>query len=522
MILPENRSLKQGEGSLGAAPGELDTGSYGHILRSSSIIGGAQAINLLIGMIKTKLVAILLGPAGVGLVTLYQSATSVVGIISNFGISSSAVRQVAQAVGSEEKRRLGVTVKVLRRACWISGLLGAVITAILAWPLSVWTFGRGEHAGPIAILGITLLFASISTGQLAIIQGIRRIRDLALFQILSVIAGTILSLGIYWWLGRRGIVPVLIVTAAVNLGLSSWLVRRVAVSPVHVTWKETISEVSHLITLGLAFMWSALLVAGVGLAIRALIVRKYGLDANGIYQAAWGISGAFAAFILSAMGTDLFPRLTAVAKNNAEVNQLVNEQTEIGILLALPGLLATLAFSPLAIRIFYSGTFDNAAELLPWFVIGVFGRVISWPLGFIQLAKGSARWFAISETSFSALHIALVWIAVRWLGLVGVAISFSIAYVVYTFGMIWVSKSLSEFRWTRHVLRLIITGAAAILLTFLIMEIVMKNVAEIAGCLIFISASLFCLRQISHRLGSGHRITGTLSRLPILGRYFHQ
>ena len=36
--------------------------SYGQILKSSSIIGGAQGINYLIGMVRVKLVAVLLGP----------------------------------------------------------------------------------------------------------------------------------------------------------------------------------------------------------------------------------------------------------------------------------------------------------------------------------------------------------------------------------------------------------------------------------------------------------------------------
>jgi PST family polysaccharide transporter len=492
-------------------------GSYGQILKSSSIIGGAQALNLLIGTVRTKIVAILLGPGGVGLVGLYQSVTTLVGTFAGLGIPSSAVRQVAEASGCEDGQRIGRTVVVLRRACWFSGLLGTLLTVVLAWPLSVWTFGNGERAWPIAVLGLTLLLSSISGGQMALIQGVRRIGDLARFQILSVIAGTILSVWLYAWLGERGIVPVLLVSAAINLGLSWWFARRVKVPSVKVTWSETIKESRHLISLGLAFMWSALLVAAVGLATRALIVRNFGIDANGIYQAAWGISGVFAGFILSAMGTDFYPRLTAVARDNAEVNRLVNEQAEVGILLALPGLLGTLVFSPLVIRIFYSAKFVDAADLLPWFVLGIFGRVISWPLSYIQLAKGAARWFAASETSFNALQLALIWLGVRWIGLGGVAIAFATAYGAYALVVLWVAGRLSKFRWSKPVLHLLLTSGLAVSVTFVLVKIAPGIVVNLVGGIIVIASTYYCLRQICYRLGPQHRITRMIRRLPIIG-----
>lgn len=493
--------------------------SYGQILKSSSIIGGAQALTYLIRMIRTKLVAILLGPGGVGLVGLYESAINLVGTFSGLGITSSGVRQVAEAVGSADDKRIGRTILVLRRACWFTGILGTLLTVSLAWPLSVWTFGNGERAWAIAVLGVTLLLANISGGQMSFIQGIRRIGDLARFQVLSVIAGTTISVGLYAWLGERGIIPVLLISAAVNLGLSWWLARRVKVPYVKVTWPETMREARHLVSLGLAFMWSAVLVAGVGLASSVLIARNFGIDANGIYQAAWAISGVFAGFILNAMGTDFYPRLTTVASDNTALNRLVNEQTEVGILLALPGLLGTLVFSPLVIQLFYSAKFVKAGDLLPWFVLGIFGRVISWPLGYILLAKGAARWFAGTETFFNALHIVMIWVGLRWVGLLGVAIAFASLNAVETLVMIWVAGRTSQFRWSRAVLRLLLTTGVTVAITFGLVKVAPDGIARIAGGIIVIASAYWCLRQICIRLGPQHRINKLLLRVPYIGRF---
>jgi antigen flippase len=501
-----------------ASPNTARRASYGQILKSSSIVGGAQGLNLLIGMARTKLVAMLLGPTGVGLVGLYQSAVGLVGTLAGLGIGQSAVRQVAEAAGTNQQELMGRTVCVLRRMCWITGLLGALLTAILAWPLSIWTFGHDNHAWPIAILGITLFLGSLSAGQTALIQGIRRIGDLARLQVWSVVLGTIVSVGLYAWMGERGIVPVFIISAAINLGCSWWFARPMAVPSTWVTWGETFVEARGLITLGLAFMWSALLTAGVSLATRAMILHGFGIEANGIYQAAWGISVVFAGFILGAMGTDFYPRLTAAARDNQEINHLVNEQTEVGILLALPGLIGTLVFSPWIIRVFYTAKFSQAADLLPWFVVGIFGRVVSWPMGYILLAKGAARWFAVMETVFSVLNLGLVWVGIHHLGLEGVAVAFAILYGLYIFAILWAATQISEFRWSKPVVRLLLMAGALVAVTFILIKSTPYLPATILGGVLSLGSGFFCIRRICRQLGSHHRISRTLIRLPIVGK----
>jgi PST family polysaccharide transporter len=120
----------------------------------------------------------------------------------------------------------------------------------------------------------------------------------------------------------------------------------VPVSVVAVSWRESFHLAGGLVRLGLAFMWSGLAVAVVAYLTRALITQQISLEAVGIFSAAFALSGMFRNFVLGAMGADYYPRLTAVASDRNAVNRLVNEQTEIGLLLAVPGLLATLSLAP--------------------------------------------------------------------------------------------------------------------------------------------------------------------------------
>lgn len=139
--------------------------SYSRILQSSAIVGGAQGINLLISMVRTKVIAMLLGPSGVGLIGIYQSLIELSGKLCGLGIRDSAVRQVAEADGSGQLERLGRTVGVLRVTCWITGIFGWLLTLALARPLSVWIFGNADRAVPIALLGGVLLLENLSGGR---------------------------------------------------------------------------------------------------------------------------------------------------------------------------------------------------------------------------------------------------------------------------------------------------------------------------------------------------------------------
>ena len=60
-----------------------NNGSYSHILKYTSLFGGVQMLNILIGLIRNKLVAVLLGPLGMGIVALYTSTINFIVNTSN-------------------------------------------------------------------------------------------------------------------------------------------------------------------------------------------------------------------------------------------------------------------------------------------------------------------------------------------------------------------------------------------------------------------------------------------------------
>jgi PST family polysaccharide transporter len=210
------------------------------------------------------------------------------------------------------------------------------------------------------------------------------------------------------------------------------------------------TETVALLKLGLAFTVSGAITLGVGYAVRIVILERIGFAATGLYQSAWTLGGLYVGFILQAMGADFYPRLSGSAEDITECNRLVNEQSHVGILLGGPGVLASISLAPLVMSVFYSRSFADAVPILRWICLGAMLQVISWPMGFIIIAKAKRLLFVLCEVAWGIVSIGLAWICIAHFGLVGTGIAFFGSYVFHA-GMLYVvAGRLSGFRWSKH------------------------------------------------------------------------
>jgi len=267
------------------------THTYGQVLKSSALFGGASLLNIAIGIVRTKAMAVLLGPGGVGLLGLYGSIADLAHSIAGMGINSSGVRQIAAAVGSGDTERIARTATVLRRIAILLGVLGAVLLAAFSEQVSAVSFGNEQHAAAVALLSVAVFFRLVSDGQGALIQGMRRITDLAKMVVFGAIYGTLISVAMVYFLGDDGVAPSLVGVAAMAVFTSWWYSRKLHTQTPTMTAPEFKQEVAALLKLGCAFMASGLMMMGAAYAVRIIVVRQVGFDAAGLYQAAWALGG---------------------------------------------------------------------------------------------------------------------------------------------------------------------------------------------------------------------------------------
>ena len=486
--------------------------SYGQILKSSAWIGGSSVLVIGVGVIRTKAMAVMLGPAGFGLMGLYSSIIDLALAVASMGIGSSGVRQIAESVSTGDDTRIARTVIILRRTAVLLGILGAVLVVVFSGPLSTLTFGDDRHAGAVALLGLAVFFRSVTAGQGALIQGMRRIADLAKIGVLGALLGALFSIVLVYFLGEQGVAPSLVAAAALGLAVSWWYSRKVEIAYPVMTRAEVRREAASLLKLGFAFMASGILMMGAAYAVRAIVLRLDGLEAAGFYSAAWTLGGLYVGIILQAMGADFYPRLVGAAEDHNQCNRLVNEQTQVSLLLAGPGVIATLTFAPLVILLFYSAKFYEAVEVLRWICLGIALRVITWPIGFIIVAKNRQVIFLATEVAWTAVNVGLTWVCVKAFGLNGAGMAFFGSYVFHGLMIYPIVRWLSGFRWSSANRKTGLLFLSSIAVVFCGFYVLPPLWAYGVGTLAVILSGVYSLRILLN-LVSSDRIPGAIQHL---------
>ncbi len=482
-------------------------------------MGGANIAIYLFEMIRIKAAAMILGPAGIGLLGTYQLLLRLANIIATDGVKNSGVREIARCEGDGNPEQIAIIVKLVR--C-LSILLAIVVSTLLFLGHTVidsWLFlGQFELASTL-LLSIALIMGAVSGSNLALIQGTRHIKEFAITQVMSAAVSMLICLLLYACFGTAGIVPGLVVSALVLLYFSSRSANKICLPHVTLNYRETAAKSKKLLSLSVAMIWGGILVHMLDGAARAFVIRDFGLYGSGLYQAAWSISGLFAGFVIAAMGGDFYPRLSAQINDKGAATAIVNHQTEIGILLVLPGLTLTISFAEEILRLIYSNEFTPAAELLRYFALGIFGRVLSWPLGYIQLAKGESRLFLATETIFGALYLGGMAFFLNFSGIHGIGLAFALNYALYAVTMLWVSKRLIGFRWYKST-AILVGQSSLITATVFSTAFLLPAYAKPIGFLIFVVATVLSVRGLTMRLGDAHPLTRKITQSPHLRRFF--
>lgn len=437
------------------------------ILKATSILGSAQVVNILVGIVRVKVLAVLLGATGVGIAGMYQTTLEFIRSATGFGLGYSAVRDIAASAATNDERQIAKTVIVLRRWAWATGLLGTVFTLLLSRQLSQWTFGTPEYAWGIALLSVGLLITAVANAEGAVLQGLRRIGDLAKANVLGAIIGLFVAIAIYAIWGLQGIVPVILLTFLTSLFINGYYSRKLQLGKAPLSAAETFHKGKSMARLGFFMTITGLAASGTMFLVRAFLANEGGMASVGHFVAAWTVSSMYLSAVFGAMSADYFPRLSAVHHDKGAVSRLVNEQVEVAILITAPIIIGMVSFIDVVVRVFYSKDFGPTAYILDWQLVGDMFKVPVWALGFIMLAKGKGRIFIITELVWNLLYCGGVYFGWRYWGVEVTGIAFLFAYLCSFFMIWWVAGRLVGFTWSAKAIQYLLTFLLLLIFCFL-------------------------------------------------------
>ena len=420
-------------------------------MKATSLFGGVQVFNILVAIVRSKFVALWIGPTGYGIASLLNSTLNMVVGMTNLGLNQSAVKDISY--NYDDYKKVSRTIHILRRLVWFTAIFGALVMILGAPWLSEFAFENKAYTFSFVWISIALIFRQLSSGQLAILQGLRKLKKLAKANLYGNLLGLLIALPLYYFYRIDAIVPVIIISTLIAFIFTYYYSQNEKIETVKLTNREALSEGKPMIQLGVMLSISSMIGLLVAYIIQIFISHTGGVGQVGLYNAGFVILNTYVGLIFTAMGTDYFPRLSAIADKISEVRKTVFEQAFVAILIMTPIVVLFLIAAPIFIVLLYSKEFTPIVDMVRWGILGMVFKAVSFSMGYILIAKGDSNLFMKTAIGFNTLLLTMNITGYYFDGLEGLGISFLGYYIIHYIALRIITKNRYNFYFENHFYR---------------------------------------------------------------------
>ena len=450
--------------------------SYRNIIKATSLIGSLKVFEILIGIIRSKIVAILLGPIGIGITGLLNSAITMVSSLVSFGLQTSGVRDVSLAFESHDNTRIDQTVSTLKKLVWFTGILGMIIMYIFSNEISQWSFENTSYALSFKIISIIILTEQLIIGQTVLMTGTFNYKLLAKSSLIGNIISLFITIPLYYLYNTNGIVPALVMNGIVRLLLSYYFSRKIPFKFIRSSIKKTLSDGRIMLQLGLSIALSGIVSQALQYGFRLFISNYSGVKEVGLYTAGMGITLMYIDWIIGAMSTDYVPRLSTASVDSQQFCLVINKQINFIITVITPLIIGFVIFVKLLVYILYTDQFYEILGMMQWIMIGMLFRYISFCFSYAIIAKGRSKIFFRYELFFCLISSILWGMGYHLGGFNGLGFSYLVGYICYALLMYILCKNDFSFTFDKETIKNFLLNATWLIILIIIVLLTKQTI----------------------------------------------
>lgn len=472
--------------------------SYLQIVKATSIFGGMQFLTVLISIVRTKLIAIFIGPAGMGIISLLNSALNIIGGITGLGIETSAIKHISEQYKEEDLNSVSPIIAIVKKIALVAGIFGTLVVALFSGWLSEFTFGNSNYTYLFVYLSVTLLFKQLSVGQMVVFQGLRKLKILAKANFYGNLIGLFFSIPLYYFYGIDAIVPTIVVGSICSLFVSFYYSSSIKIEKSIVSNSQLFVEGKSIIKLGLMLTLSGLLTLLASYIIQVYIGKNGGLTEVGFYNAGFTLLNSYVGIVFTVMSTDYFPKLSSICNDNKKIRLSVMEQSYMSVFIMTPIIILFLIFVPVIIKVLFTPKFISIEPMLCFGILAMLFRAVSWSMGYILIAKGDSNMFVKTAFGFNFLSVILNMLGYYFYGLEGLGFSFLIYYLVHLVTVKIITKKRYDFYFDVEFYRAYVICIAMCVATFFMRYIpnpILKYGLMVAMIILSLGFVLFHLNE---------------------------
>ncbi len=466
--------------------------NYRNIIKGISIFGGVQIFQILINILRGKIIAIFLGPDGMGISGLLTSSLAIIITLVGCGINTPVVAFLSKNNDSNDLPKYEKQTKIIYL---LLSLIGLLVTIGLSFFLSNFNFKSNDYVFSYCILGFYVFFSVFNTGLNAILQAKRKMSLIALGNFLPSLVGLLVTFPLYYFFGVNAIAPGIVVVPLFTFIFFSCVLK--FDFKTQIDFKDLPDTFKRYFTLGIFLICGGLVANLVSYLLNTFISRVGNMADIGLYNAAISISNQYIGVVFAAMAVDYFPRLSKKINDKVETCKLVNSQSYVVSLIISPLLAIMIVSAPIIIRILLSEEFLPVCTFIRIVTLGMLFKSFSYPFGYICLAKNDKKLFFLLEVVIGNVqNIILNMLGYYIGGLLGLSISFLISYILYFIEILLVVKIRYKY-YIESKLKTFYLIFSCILTILCLLTYINNMIVLIACILIVLGLSIFSLLELN-------------------------
>jgi len=397
-------------------------------------VGLSSVLNTAVAIARTKVFAVFLGPFGIGVFAQLNVVLNLAGSFVSLGMTTGTVRYAAEY-------HVDGDAGAIRRLARTTLLFLAVFSCFVLVPCLVF---RRALAGALLddrslarVLAIALFqipFLVLATQILSVLQGLRRVRTVVLVNVSSALLGLAAAVPLAVFAGLKGAAVYLVCFGALQFAAAHVGLFRTRVGGERLSYFSQRFQpgvLRDLLPYGAATLAVTLLWMVTDLVIRTTLIRKLGMEQNGIYQVVAGLSLQYWNILQGFVWMYAYPRVCELKQDLERINAEINKILRFQALFLMPILAGFLVFRAWVIPLFYSGEFLQAADLVFFQTLGDLFKCLLWAIGLPLIALKRLRIWVLLNLGANAVHLLFFFLWLGPLKLTSVVAAFAGAQILF-------------------------------------------------------------------------------------------
>lgn len=404
------------------------------IVRVFSLTSVATLVKMLTGFVSVKVVASIIGPAGVALVGQLNNFATMVMSFASGGINAGITKYVAEY--KEDNSLIAQYLSTALRITGICSLICAVLLIVLHRYISELIMLSPDYGYVFVIFGLTVFMYALNNLLTSVVNGYKEFKKFVNIGIANSILGVAFTIVLVLCWQLEGALISAVTYQSIMLLVTVLMIRKLP----WFRWsffKEKLSRAvaSRYFRYTLMTLVSAMTVPVIQMLLRGYVMAEISPVEAGWWEGMNRISAMYLMVITSSFGVYYLPRLSEL-KNPADIRHEIFKAYKVIVPMLLAGFAVVYFLRFFIIRLVFTPEFMPMQHLFAWQMAGDFFKICSWLLAYQMLAKAMTRLFMATEIIFGLIYLGLGYLFVHLNGIVGLTQAYLVNYILYTITMV--------------------------------------------------------------------------------------